>query len=197
MEIFARLEVKTFSRKKGESAIKGAAYRAGTSLYCAYTDTVYDFTNKKDVIYNHLSSEFSCSENLWNTAEESEKRKDATIQREFLVSLDKRLSFENQKKLAKRIANDLQKRHECLWELSIHKGKNGDQPHVHIITTTRRFKDGQFTSKIRELDDRKSGEIDYWRKHINKESKDVLKQQLKKEFRKEQGFSYRPKLGSL
>ncbi|WP_261317395.1 MULTISPECIES: MobA/MobL family protein [unclassified Halomonas] len=198
MKVFARLEVKTFSRKKGHSAVKASAYRTGDVLYCERTNENYDFTNKKDVLFSSCSNEYIRPEQMWNDAERAEKRKDSTIQREFLFSLDKRLSEENQKKLTKRICKQIQRKHGCLFEFAIHKGRNGDQPHAHILLTTRRFENGKFTEKTRELDDRKSGEIDWWRKNVEKETRDVLRHQLRKSL-KNQGISFdlRPKLGSV
>lgn len=192
MEVFTRFEVKTFSKSKGHSAIAGSAYRTGQELYCERSDKVFSFTNKKDVISVGMSKEYKSSEMLWNDAERCEKRKDATIQREFLVSLDKRLDEKSQKRLANRICREIQEKHKCLYEYAIHKGKEGNQPHIHIIMTTRRYEEGKFTGKVRELDNRKSGEVKKWREWVERESRDVLRNQLRRDDPKQSpSLSYR------
>ena len=181
MDTFTRFEVKTYSRKKGHSAVAGSAYRGGKALYCERTEKLYSFKKKKDVLFNEWSKEFKTDLMLWNTAEKAEKRKDATVQREFLVSMDNRITPENALKLTRNFCRDIQDRHGCLFEFAIHKGRGGDNLHAHIILTTRKFENGQFTSKTRELDDRKSGEIDRWRYKWKRQSETMLKKQLKPE----------------
>lgn len=173
--MFARFEAKTFSRKKGHSAVRASAYRTGQELYCKQTDEVYKFEFKKDVLHRGLCPQLRSSEKLWNEAEDAEKRKDSTIQREFLCSLDKNISEKDAVKLVRNHCKKIQKKHLCAYEFAIHAGRDGDNLHAHIILSTRRYEDGKFTEKTRELDNRKSGLIDYWRKEWEKDLKSFLK----------------------
>lgn len=194
MGTFTRFEAKAFSRKKGHSAVRASAYRTGQELYCEQTNKVYNFEFKKDVLYFETDKNFRDSEHLWNSAEKAEKRKDATIQREFLCSFDKKISVNEAKKLARNFCKKIQKKHLVAYEFAIHKGKDGDNPHLHIILSTRRFENGKFTEKSRELDDRKSGLIDFWRKEWQKDSDTILKLQIRKKSNLNNTLYPRPRL---
>lgn len=194
MSAFARFEVKTFSRKKEHSAVKASAYRTGQELYCEQTKQLYNFEFKKDVLHYQTDKQFRDSEHLWNLAEKAEKRRDATIQREFLCSFDKNISEKEARKLARNFCKKIQKKHLVAYEFAIHKGKNDDNPHVHIILSTRRFENGKFTEKSRELDDRKSGLVDFWRKEWQKDSDTILKLQNRKKANLNSDLYPRPRL---
>ncbi len=76
-------------------------------------------------------------EQLWNTIEKVEKRKDSQLAREFVLSLPRQLDRAQQIELV---------RNWCLSEfvskgfvvdLAIHKSKSGQNPHAHVLVTTR------------------------------------------------------------
>ena len=105
---------------------------------------------------------------LWNAAEQSEKRKNSTVAREFEVALPSELSADQRRKLAHDFARELVKRHGFAVDVAIHApGKEGDtrNHHAHILCTTRKLTAEGFTEKTRELDDRATGaqEVTHWR----------------------------------
>jgi hypothetical protein len=68
--------------------------------------------------------------------------------------------------LVREFAGELVKRRALAVDVSIHEpGKEGDHRnhHAHILCSTRRLGAEGFTEKSRELDDRKSGEVEKWR----------------------------------
>ena len=97
MAIF-HLSTKAISRKTGRTATISAAYRSGEKIKCERTGLIHDYTRKKGVM---TSSAFLFDgdkkivldrQDLWNTAEKSEKRKDARTAREIVVNLPHELS---------------------------------------------------------------------------------------------------------
>ena len=87
---------------------------------------------------------------LWNAAEQSEKRKNSTVAREFEVALPSELSADQRRKLAHDFAREVVKRHGFAVDVAIHApGKEGDtrNHHAHILCTTRKLTAEGFTEK--------------------------------------------------
>lgn len=173
MAIF-HLSVKTISRSAGRSATAAAAYRAGVEITDERTGEVHDYRRKGGVESRELFLPDGAPEwatdraKLWNAAEQSEKRKNSTVAREFVVALPSELSAEQREKLAHDFARKLVKRHGCAVDVAIHApGKEGDtrNHHAHILCSTRKLTAEGFTEKTRELDDRATGaaEVTRWR----------------------------------
>ncbi len=180
--------VKVISRSKGRSATAAAAYRAGSEIVDARTGECFDYGRKRGVLSATLIVPDGAPDwardraALWNAAEASETRKNATVAREFEVALPHELTAEQRQQLAHDFAREIQARHGCVADVAIHepdKGRRritqdgderveregGDQRnhHAHILCSTRRLTPDGFGTKCRELDDLKTGEIGYWR----------------------------------
>lgn len=166
------LSVKTISRSAGRSATAAAAYRASCKIADNQTGEIHDYTHKKGVV----SAELHLPENapdwasdrakLWNAAEVAETRKNSTVAREFEIALPAELTQEQRRELANELAREIVKKHGCGVDVCIHEpNKKGDQQnhHAHILLTTRRLSSDGFGEKTRELDERTSGAVDYWR----------------------------------
>ena len=168
------LSVKTVSRSDGRSATAAAAYRAGAQIVDERTGEVHDYRRKKGIVSATLfvpeDAPGWASERaeLWNKAEESEKRKNSTVAREFEVALPEELTAAQRQELAHALAVELVKHHGCAVDVAVHEpGKEGDtrNHHAHILCTTRRLGPSGFGDKTRELDDRATGaaEVTRWR----------------------------------
>ena len=162
------LSVKTISRSAGRSATAAAAYRAGAEITDERTGEIHDYTRKGGVESAALILPDNAPEwardraQLWNAAEQAEKRKNSTVAREFEIALPSELSPEQREKLAHDFARELVKRHGCAADVAIHApGKEGDNRnhHAHILLTTRRLEPDGFGEKTRELDDQKTGKV--------------------------------------
>lgn len=173
MAIF-HLSVKTVSRSAGRSATAAAAYRAGVEITDERTGEIHDYQRKAGVESAELFLPAGAPEwatdraKLWNAAEQSEKRKNSTVAREFEVALPSELSADQRRELAHDFARELVKRHGFAVDVAIHApGKDGDSKnhHAHILCTTRKLTAEGFTEKTRELDDRATGaaEVTHWR----------------------------------
>ena len=168
------LSVKTISRSAGRSSTAAAAYRAGVEITDERTGEIHDYRRKAGVESAELFLPDGAPEwatdraKLWNAAEQSEKRKNSTVAREFEVALPSELSADQRRKLAHDFARELVKRHGFAVDVAIHApGKEGDtrNHHAHILCTTRKLTAEGFTEKTRELDDRATGaqEVTHWR----------------------------------
>lgn len=166
------LSVKTISRSAGRSATAAAAYRAGVEIADTRTGEVHDYRRKGGVEHTELVLPVGAPEwaqdraALWNAAEVAEVRKNSTVAREFEIALPSELSGEARRALAVDFAREIVGRHGCAVDVAIHEpGQAGDSRnhHAHLLLSTRRLGGDGFTDKTRELDQRQSGEVDYWR----------------------------------
>lgn len=198
------LAVKTISRSKGRSATASAAYRSAEKIKDLRTGETFDYSKKKGVLHSKLllpenAPSWNRSQ-LWNEAEKSETRKNSTVAREFVIALPSELSEDQRKELAQDFTKELVKRHGFAADLCIHEpNKEGDDRnhHAHILCSTRKLEPTGFTGKTRELDERKSGEVDLWRerfaelqnKHLERAGLDV---RVDHRTLKEQGIQREP-----
>ena len=171
MAIF-HLQVNTVSRSAGRSATAAAAYRAGEKIVDERTGEIHDYTRKGGVEASALfapagSPEWAADRaQLWNAAEDAEKRKNSTVAREFVIALPAELSAGERQGLACEFGRALVERHGVAVDVCIHApGKDGDERnhHAHILMTTRRMTPEGLAEKTRELDNQRSGEVEHWR----------------------------------
>ena len=176
MAIF-HLSVKTVSRSAGRSATAAAAYRAGVKITDERTGEIHDYTRKGGVesaavILPDNAPEWARDRaQLWNAAEQAEKRKNSTVAREFEIALPAELSPAEREKLAHDFTRELVNRHGMAADVAIHApGKEGDNRnhHAHILLTTRRLGPDGLGEKTRELDDQKTGKelVKQWRERF-------------------------------
>lgn len=166
------LSVKTFSRSKGQSATAAVAYRAGEKIKCDYEGRTHDYTKKSDVLHSEIflpenaPSWAMDREQLWNQVEHAEKRKNSTIAREFEVALPHELNEQQRIALVQDFSRQIVARHGCAVDAHLHNDNSRTKKqnfHAHIMLSTRRLEQDGFTTKTRELDEKKSGEVVYWR----------------------------------
>lgn len=164
--------MKTFSRSKGQSAVAAIAYRAGAKMECEREGRVHDYTRKGAVLHSEIFTPKDAPEwaadrqALWNAVEAAEKRKNSTVAREFEVALPKELDEAQRIELVRDFAQQIVERHGCVVDASLHDDtgyKSKGNHHAHIMLTTRKLENNEFTKKTRELDQRNSGEVQYWR----------------------------------
>jgi ATP-dependent exoDNAse (exonuclease V) alpha subunit len=146
------LNLKTFGRSGGSSAVSAAAYRSGERIKDERTGKTYDHTDRQDVMHKEiiLPAEFAGDavswardrSSLWNTAESAESRINARVAREYLVALPAELSPTQQLQLARGFSQELSDRYRFGVDLTIHEPRNypGSDPrnfHAHLLATTR------------------------------------------------------------
>lgn len=140
------LSVKPVQRSKGRSATASMAYRAGEKIHDQRTGLTHDYTKKKGIEHNEIITpkgvNIPSREQLWNMAEQAERRKDGCTAREYEVNLPYELSKEQRIALCKDFANELASRHGVAVDICMHEpNRHGDDRnyHAHIMTTTRKI----------------------------------------------------------
>ena len=136
--------IKPVSRGSGRSST-AAAYRAGVCLEDKRTGEVHDYTRKQGIEHAELVLPEGVSldrEQLWNAAENAEKRKDARVAREFEIALPSELTQEQRLELATDFAKSLVDKYGVAADVAVHEpSRKGDQRnhHAHILITTRQL----------------------------------------------------------
>jgi ATP-dependent exoDNAse (exonuclease V) alpha subunit len=180
------LSVKTISRSVGRSATAAAAYRAGVEIADERTGQVHDYTRRGGVLSAELVLPAGAPSwaldraALWNAAETSETRKNSTVAREFEIALPAELGAEERRRLAVELAREIVERHRCAADVAVHapvKGSDERNHHAHILCSTRRLGAEGFGEKTRELDERKTGEVERWRERFAQVQNERLAEQ--------------------
>lgn len=165
------LSVKTISRSAGRSATAAAAYRAGVRIEDERTGLVHDYRRRGGVVSADLVLPVGSPEwdraGLWNAAEQSEKRKNSTVAREFELALPCELNDAQRRELALGFAREIAGRHGVVVDVAIHSPAHDGElnHHAHLLCSTRRLGADGFGQKSRELDDQKTGPaiVSEWR----------------------------------
>jgi ATP-dependent exoDNAse (exonuclease V) alpha subunit len=146
------LNLKTFGRSNGSSAVSAAAYRAGERIKDERSGKTYDHSDRLDVLHKEIivPSEYAdddlawakSRESLWNSAEQAETRKNARVAREYLVALPIELSAEDRLGLVRGFSQELSDRYHFAVDVAVHAARNfpGSDPrnfHAHLLATTR------------------------------------------------------------
>lgn len=177
------MSVKPISRSSGRSATAASAYRSAEKIVDRRTGEIFDFRRKAGVEHSAITLPFGSNwtpsrSELWNSAEQAEKRKDACVAREHEIALPHELNEEQRLDLVKIYAQDLADRHNCAVDFAIHapgKGERGKNLnwHAHVLCTTRQVSGhelGQKCQREKSGRDRRADleyERDRWAKTTN------------------------------
>lgn len=176
--------VKTFSRAKQHSAAAAAAYRAGLAIADPGTGQTHNYRHRGGVVETLCIAPEEAPDwafdprLLWPEAEVSERRRNATVAREFEIALPHELNDDQRSALTAEIAHALVDRYGFAVQASIHEPQTPDglNHHVHILATTRRMGAAGLTEKTRELDGGPSGrgEVEWIREMVAQTINDHL-----------------------
>ncbi|MGH8267389.1 MAG: MobQ family relaxase [Steroidobacteraceae bacterium] len=141
---------KPVSRREGQSAVAGAAYRAGERLYDHSTGQSFDYSRKRGVEHTEIVLPEEATraaghwarnrQGLWNAAERAEKRRDARIAREHEVALPHELNRAQQIGLLRAFAAEIANRYRVAVDFALHRPHRQGDPrnfHAHVYATTR------------------------------------------------------------
>jgi hypothetical protein len=144
--------------KRGPQAGKSletAAYRSGSDLQDDRTKGKANYGPRaQEVVYSEIMcrkdgptwlqntppqgiGQRAVRERLWNTIETVEKRKDSQLAREFTLTLARELTLEQQIELVRGWCDAEYVSKGFVADFSIHKSKDGKNPHAHVLFTTR------------------------------------------------------------
>jgi MobA/MobL family len=165
------LNLKTFGRSGGSSAVSAAAYRAGERIYDERAGRTYDHTGRSDVLHKEImlpgrieGADIDWARNrsqLWNAAERAETRINARVAREYLVALPVELGAAQRLALVRGFSRELTERYRFALDLTVHAPRDfpGSDPrnfHAHLLATTREITAQGLTVKTSlELNDAK------------------------------------------
>lgn len=162
------------SRGKGQSAVAAAAYRSGDKLQDERTGEEKFY--KRNVQPESMILAPSNSpewvkdrERLWNEVEKAETRKNSQLSREINVALPIELSNERQKELISNFVQEQFVDKGMIADVNIHRD-DPNNPHAHIMLTTREISEESFTVKNRDWNNKEL--LNQWREewsnHANK-----------------------------
>ena len=151
--------VNIISRGKGKSAVASAAYISGEKIKNEWDGVTHDYTKKQGVISkeiflpDHAPKEYKNRKTLWNSVELFEKNSNAQLARNFIISLPKELSIEENKKMIEEYVQNNFVKEGMIVDLAIHdESREGNQNiHAHIMTIVRPInEDGTWGQKSKK-----------------------------------------------
>ncbi|WP_144481465.1 MobQ family relaxase [Cytobacillus oceanisediminis] len=152
------LSMQIISRSKGQSAVASAAYRSGEKLNDQRTneDKFYRREIQPETMIlapSHAPEWVQDRNRLWNEVEKIEKRKDAQLARELNIALPRELSNDLQKELVREYVQEQFVNKGMIADIAIHRDDE-ENPHVHIMLTTREISAEGFGQKNRDWNQR-------------------------------------------
>ena len=151
--------VNIISRGKGKSAVASVAYISGEKIKNEWDGVTHDYTRKQGVISkeiflpDHAPKEYKDRKTLWNSVELFEKNSNAQLARNFIISLPKELSIEENKKMIEEYIQTNFVKEGMIVDLAIHdESREGNQNiHAHIMTIVRPInEDGTWGQKSKK-----------------------------------------------
>ena len=127
-------------RSKGRSACAAAAYRSASILHDTRYGVTHDYTKKKGIIQTGLIGWPGGREDLWNSAEKSETRKDSIVAREIRIALNPDFRDSLNEQIVRDFAGAFSQKHKVAVDYAIHEpSPRGDQRnvHAHLLFTAR------------------------------------------------------------
>lgn len=179
--------LKSISRADERSATGAIAYRAACKIIDERTGLEFDYSKKKGVEHTQIffppgeelsRPDLHDTSALWNEVEKRETKSNAQVARDFEFSFPHELNAEQRQSMLSKFCSWLVKNHGVVAQGCIHAphGKDADERnyHAHILFSTRRFENGQFTEKTREFSKRPYDEKEL-AKHLDKGGDDYTR----------------------
>lgn len=167
MSAIYHFSAQIISRADGRSSVAAAAYRAAEKMIDERTDTAHDFTKKRGVFHSEIMlpadapASFSDRSALWNAVEAAEKRKKSQLAREIDIALPRCLTHDQKIALAKDYVQKTFVNAGMIADVCFHD-LDSDNPHLHVMLTTREVSAEGFGNKNRDWNDRSL--LKEWRK---------------------------------
>ncbi len=143
------------------SAVAAAAYRHGAVLIDERTGAVHDYSRRRGIVSLGVLAPVGCEwtadrSELWNRADAAEKRKDAKLARDWVLSLPYDLDDAAHRRIVVAFSRYLADRYNVAVDAAIHppsKDSDSDKNfHAHVMTTTRVVTPDGFGPKVGILD---------------------------------------------
>jgi len=159
MALFS-MRVQPISRGDGRSVIAAAAYRAGEKLCEERTGRIHNYSQRSGVERTEImlpvnAPAWVCGlsrEAFWNAVDAAEKRKDAQTAREIRIAIPREIGHDDRITLVRDFVTQSFTSRGMVADVCWHNKVASDgkeQPHAHIMLTTRFLEDGGFGKKSR------------------------------------------------
>jgi ATP-dependent exoDNAse (exonuclease V) alpha subunit len=162
------LSAKIVPRAAGRSVVAAAAYRSAEALRDYRIAQTFDYTHKPGVEHTEILAPAAAPTwvydrtTLWNTVERVERRKDAQLAREIELGLPVELTKDQQIHLLRDFAQRTFVSRGMVADIALHRD-NLENPHAHLLLTTRTLTSEGFGAKQRDWNAR--AELMKWREH--------------------------------
>ena len=132
---------------KGKSVVAMAAYRSKERLWDERQGRSWEYKNRDDVYFSeiiapaHAAEWMKNRETLWNVIEETEKRFDSRLTRQFELCLPKELTHEQKIEATRNFIQAEFTSKGIIADVAYHNftGESAHNPHVHILISTRQI----------------------------------------------------------
>jgi Ti-type conjugative transfer relaxase TraA len=154
------------SRADGRSAVASAAYRSAEEIHDQRIGQTFDYTRKGGVVHTEILAPADAPawihdrSALWNAVEHAERRKDAQLAREIEIGLPVELTKEQQVELLRDFTQRAFVSQGMVADIALHRD-NIENPHAHLMLTTRQLTPEGFGAKRRDWNAR--AELLEWR----------------------------------
>lgn len=144
-----RAETQIFKRSAGRSSVAASAYRSASRMTDPRTGETFDYTGKSHVITSFIVAPANAPawaqdrEQVWGRAELAEKRQDAQVAREWLITIPRDLPVNRWENFVREaIAPWVEA--GAIADIALHCPLDmygQPQPHAHIMLTMRKLDD--------------------------------------------------------
>jgi ATP-dependent exoDNAse (exonuclease V) alpha subunit len=147
----------SISRGAGRSAVAAAAYRSGERLRDERTGKLHNHSRRTDVMHKEILLPAGLDaeripwvhnrSQLWNMAEQVERRRNSRIAREFQLGLPHELTAAQRLELARNFSQFLADRYHVAVDLAVHDPRPQGDPrnfHAHLMLTSREITEQGF-----------------------------------------------------
>lgn len=153
--------ISNIKRSDGRSSVAKAAYNSRDELLDERTNNKYDYSRKSDLGFSQIITPLNAPiwasdrQELWSRNELVNKRRDARVAKEILVALPRELDKNQQFNLVQKFVTNNLTPLGVVADVNAHELEPSNEPdwnpHVHILISTNHIVDGEFGSKITEL----------------------------------------------
>jgi hypothetical protein len=168
-----RHRLSTLSPFSNLTSVAFAAYRSGQRMKDKELGLTFDFRNRLGIYHTEIIAPPDAPQwvfnraKLWNAVQEKERRKDAQLARECLISLPKELGLEDCKQLVVDYVREVFVSAGMVADIAIHEPSHNPERgniHAHVLLTMRSLENDQFGLKVRDWSSRSNAEE--WRARL-------------------------------
>lgn len=129
-------------RSKNQSAVAGAAYQSGETLFSEYDQKRKSYSEKRGIVYTEIMlpanapPEYTDRNTLWNAAEKIEKQWNSQLARRIVLALPIEVPSEQYPAMLESFCREHFVSKGMCVDFAIHDKGNGN-PHAHIMLTMR------------------------------------------------------------